>query len=78
MVRMVKCIKLEQELEALEFYHIPGGLGKRIYAEVSKEAWKGWIDFQTKLINENRLNLADEASRKYLKQQLEYYFFNEQ
>ena len=75
---MVNCIKLGQELEGLDFYPIPGELGKRIYAEVSKEAWKGWIDHQTKIINENRLNLADEASRKYLKQQLEYYFFNEQ
>ena len=78
MAHMVNCIKLGQELEGLEFYPLPGDLGKRIYAEVSKEAWKGWIDHQTKLINENRLNLADEASRKYLKQQLEYYFFSGQ
>ena len=77
MTRMVQCIKLGHEAEGLAFYPIPGELGKRIYAEVSKEAWQGWIEHQTKLINENRLNLADEASRKYLKQQLEYYFFSE-
>ncbi len=78
MTHIVKCIKLGQDLEGLSFPPIPGELGKRIYDNVSKEAWQGWIEQQTKIINENRLNLTDEASRKYLKQQLEYYFFGGQ
>ncbi|MDQ5921330.1 MAG: hypothetical protein QG673_1388 [Pseudomonadota bacterium] len=76
MARIVKCIKLEQELEGLDFPPLPGDLGKRVYDSVSKEAWQGWINHQTMIINENRLNMADEASRKYLRQQLEYYFFD--
>lgn len=76
MARMVKCIKLQQELEGLDFPPLPGDLGKRVYDSVSKEAWQGWINHQTMIINENRLNMADEASRKYLRQQLEYYFFD--
>lgn len=76
MSRMVQCIKLGQESEGLDFAPLPGELGKRLYDSVSKEAWQGWLSHQTMLINENRLNLADEASRKYLRQQLEYYFFS--
>ncbi len=75
MVRMVHCIKYDEELEGLEHYPIPGELGKKIYEQVSKQAWQEWIEHQTKIINENRLNLADESSRKYLRQQLEYFLF---
>jgi len=74
---MVNCIKLGQELEGLDFAPIPGELGQKIYAQVSKEAWQGWLKQQTMIINENRLNLSDEAARKYLRQQLEFYFFSD-
>ena len=75
MTRMVNCIKLGVEAEGLDFPPLPGELGQRIFDEVSKEAWQGWLKQQTMIINENRLNLAEEASRKYLRQQMEYYFF---
>ncbi|MBP9743061.1 MAG: oxidative damage protection protein [Burkholderiales bacterium] len=76
MAHMVKCIKLGEELEGLDHPPLPGELGQRLYSSVSKEAWQGWLNHQTMIINENRLSLADEASRKYLRQQLEYYFFS--
>ena len=75
MARMVKCIKLGREAEGLDLPTVPGELGKRIYENVSKEAWQGWIKFQTMLINENRLNLADAKARKYLVEQMEKHFF---
>jgi len=52
-------------------------LGQRIWENVSKEAWAGWISHQTMLVNENRLNLADIRARKYLAQQMENYFFGD-
>jgi Fe-S cluster biosynthesis and repair protein YggX len=75
MTRTVQCIKLQREAEGLDFPPYPGELGKRIYENVSKEAWKGWLGHQTMLVNENRLNLADARARKYLAQQMEAYFF---
>jgi len=48
---------------------------KRIFENVSKEAWAGWLKHQTMLVNENRLSLADPQARKYLAQQTEAYFF---
>lgn len=77
MTRTVQCIKLGAELEGLDFQPIPGELGQRIYDSVSKEAWQGWLGQQTMIINENRLNLADESARRYLRSQLEFYFFGE-
>jgi Fe-S cluster biosynthesis and repair protein YggX len=72
---MVNCIKLEREAEGLDFPPVPGELGQRIYANVSKEAWQQWVRHQTMLINENRLNLADARARKYLAEQMEKHFF---
>ncbi|MCS6996566.1 MAG: oxidative damage protection protein [Casimicrobiaceae bacterium] len=75
MARMVKCIKLGREAEGLDYPPYPGELGRRIYENVSKEAWQAWLRHQTMLINEYRLGLADPRARKYLAEQMEKYFF---
>jgi Fe-S cluster biosynthesis and repair protein YggX len=77
MARMVNCVKLGKEAEGLDFPPVPGDLGKRLWENVSKEAWAGWLKHQTMLVNENRLNLADVRARKYLLQQMEKHFFGE-
>lgn len=77
MARTIHCVKLQREGEQLDFPPYPGALGKRIFEQVSKEAWKGWVDYQKMLINENRLNLADIKSRKYLEQEMEKHFFGD-
>jgi Fe-S cluster biosynthesis and repair protein YggX len=75
MTRTVHCIKLNQEAEGLDFPPVPGELGKKIYLQVSKQAWADWLKHQTMLVNEYRLNLSDLRARKYLTQQLEAHFF---
>ena len=75
MPRMVKCIKLGREAEGFEVPPYPGELGRRIYENVSKEAWKQWLEQKKMLVNENRLNLADKKARDYLAQQMERHFF---
>ena len=77
MSRMVNCVKLGREAEALERPPIPGALGQRIFENVCKEAWQQWVRYQTMLINENRLNLMDVRARQYLAGQMENYFFGE-
>jgi Fe-S cluster biosynthesis and repair protein YggX len=77
MARTVNCVKLGREAEGLDFPPMPGPLGKRLFENVSKEAWQQWIKLQTMIINENRLNLADAAHRKYLSEQVEKHFFGE-
>jgi Fe-S cluster biosynthesis and repair protein YggX len=77
MSRKILCIKLGTEAEGLDFPPYPGALGTKIYENVSKEAWTGWIKQQTMLVNENRLNLADARARQYLMQQTEKHFFGD-
>ena len=77
MARTVQCVHLKKEAEGLAFLPYPGELGKRIYDNVSKEAWAAWLKHQTMLVNENRLNLADQRARQYLARQMERFFFGE-
>jgi Fe-S cluster biosynthesis and repair protein YggX len=77
MARMVNCVKLGREAEGLDRPPYPGALGQRIFENVSREAWQGWLKFQTMQVNENRLNLADAAARKFLATMMEKYFFGE-
>ncbi len=78
MSRMVQCVKLNKEAEGLEFPPYPGELGTKIWQSVSKEAWSNWVQIQTRIVNENRLNLADSRSRKYLAEQMKQYLFEDQ
>ena len=75
MARRVQCVLLKREAEGLDYLPYPGELGKRIYDNVSKEAFEAWKKHQTMLVNENRLNLADARARQYLARQMENFFF---
>lgn len=77
MTRMVQCVKLRREAEGLDRQPYPGDLGKRIFDEVSKQAWQDWLRHQTMLINENRLSPMDPKARKFLEEQMENFFFGE-
>ena len=75
MARMVHCVKLNKDAPGLGYPPVPGELGKRIWANVSKEAWDGWVRLQTMMINEYGLNCADPKVRARLMAQCENYFF---
>ncbi|MDB9752202.1 oxidative damage protection protein [Gammaproteobacteria bacterium] len=75
MSRSVNCIKLNKEAEGLSTLPYPGDLGKRIYQQVSQEAWKMWLGHQTMLINEYRLTPIEPKARKFLEEEMEKYFF---
>jgi Fe-S cluster biosynthesis and repair protein YggX len=77
MTRMVNCVKLGKEAEGLKAPPYPGELGKRIYLNVSQEAWNLWLRHQTMLINEYRLTPVDPKARKFLEEEMERYFFGE-
>lgn len=75
MARKVHCIKLGREAEGLEYPPYPGELGRRIFDNVSKEAWAQWLAHQTTLINERRLSPMDPKARAFLEREMEAYFF---
>ena len=76
MSRMVNCVKLGKEAEGLKRPTYPGELGKRIWENVSQEAWDMWMKQQTMLINEYRLSPIDPKARKFLEEEMEKFFFN--
>lgn len=75
MSRMVQCVKLEKEAEGLDRPTYPGDLGKRIFDNVSKEAWQQWLGHQTMLINEYRLTPIEPKAREFLETEMEKFFF---
>ncbi len=77
MSRVVHCVKLNREAEGLDRPTYPGELGKRIFENVSKEAWQQWLRQQTILLNEYRLSPMDPKARKFLEEQMEKFFFGE-
>ena len=77
MSRMVKCVKLGKETEGLDYPTYPGDLGKRIYENVSKEAWQMWLKHQTMIINEYRINPMDPKARKFVEEEMEKFFFGD-
>ena len=77
MTRMVNCIKLGKEAEGLERLTYPGELGKKIFENVSKEAWGGWVQHQTMLLNEYRLTPVNPKDRKFLEEEMDKFFFGD-
>lgn len=75
MTRMVQCQMLKKELPGLAFQTYPGELGKRIFENISAQAWQDWLKHQTMLINENRLSPIEPAHRKYLEGEMEKFLF---
>ena len=77
MTRKVQCIALGKEADGLPFQPYPGELGKRIFENVSQQAWQKWLAHQTMLINEMRLSPVNREHRKFLEREMEKYFFGE-
>ncbi|HFC29854.1 MAG TPA: oxidative damage protection protein, partial [Oceanospirillales bacterium] len=75
MTRMVNCVLLKREAEGLERATYPGELGKKIFENVSKEAWGNWVKQQTILMNEYRLSPINPKDRKFLEEEMDKFFF---
>jgi Fe-S cluster biosynthesis and repair protein YggX len=76
--RKVFCVKFQKEMEGLSEAPFDGHpLGQRIYENVSKEAWKMWVDHMKMIMNEYRLNLGTKEAQEFLLKQMEDYFFGE-
>ena len=75
MSRTVFCQKLNVEAPGLAFQTWPGELGKRIFDNISQQAWDQWVNHQTMLINEYRLNPMDPKAKELIVGELEKFLF---
>ncbi len=74
---MVQCAKLNKEAEGLDRQPYPNELGKRIFENVSKEAWKLWVAHSTMLVNEYRIDVSSKSGTEMLLKQAESFFFGD-
>ncbi|MEB3766802.1 oxidative damage protection protein [Acinetobacter sp. MD2] len=77
MSRHVFCRKYQQDLDGLDFAPFPGAKGQEFFETISKQAWQEWLKHQTTLINEKRLNVFDVDAKKFLEEQREKFFSND-
>lgn len=75
MTHTVHCQKLGKDLPGLDQAPYPGELGQKIYENISKQAWELWINQQTMLINEYRLQLIDKEARQFLEKEMQRFLF---
>ena len=72
--RMVMCRKLGKMLPGLPKPPYKNALGKKIYEEVSKEAWDQWLRESVKIINTYRVDLASKQGQEFMFKQTAVYF----
>ena len=72
--RTVHCKKLGRDLPGLARPPYKNDLGKRIYEEISKEAWDQWLKDSVKYINTYRVDLATTEGQSFMFKQAAVYF----
>ncbi|WAJ70143.1 oxidative damage protection protein [Catenovulum adriaticum] len=75
MSRTVYCQHLKKEADGLDFQLYPGEIGKRIFDNISKEAFGLWQKKQTMLINEKKMSMMNPDDRKFLEQAMVDFLF---
>jgi Fe-S cluster biosynthesis and repair protein YggX len=69
--RNVLCSRYKKTLPGLEKAPFGGDLGRRIYENVSAQAWREWKEeMQIKVLNEYRLNMADSKDYQVMLDQM--------
>lgn len=76
--RMVKCIKLGEELPGLSAPPSPTELGMKVFENVSEKAWKEFLEHFKMVINEYRLDLTSPMADQIFEQKMQEYFFGDE
>ena len=76
--RKVFCVKFQREMPGLDEVPFEGHpLGQKVFEQVSKEAWKLWLERMKMIMNEYRLNLGTAEAQQFLIDQMDQFFFGE-
>jgi len=75
--RTVFCVKLQRQLPGLDAPPWPGELGKRIFENVSVDAWRQWEDRMKMILNEYRLMPFQKEAQELVAKHMEEFFFGE-
>ena len=75
--RIVKCIKLGVQLPGLDAPPTPTELGKKVFENVSKQAWQEFLEYFKMVVNEYRLDLTSTMADEVFEQKINEYFFSD-
>ena len=77
MPRMVNCVKLGREAEAMKYKPFNDEFGQKLFENVSQEAWKMWLEHSKMIVNEYRLDLTSPRGQAILLEEADKFFFGE-
>lgn len=75
MSRTIFCTFLKKEAIGQDFQIYPRDIGRRIYDDISQEAWSLWLNKQTMLINEKKLSMIHHEDRALLEREMIQFLF---
>ncbi|QJC30022.1 oxidative damage protection protein [Enterobacteriaceae endosymbiont of Plateumaris sericea] len=75
MSREIFCIFYKCKMKGLDHYIYPEYIGQIIFNQISEKAWNKWLNKQTKLINENNLNMMNKKHFNFLKKNMINFLF---
>jgi len=70
-------VLVDWEMPGLDEPPFDNDLGRKVYDNVSQEAWRMWMEHCKMLLNEYRLNPARREDQEVIVRQMEQYFFGE-
>ena len=73
----VFCLRYQKNMPALNKPPFPGKDGDYVFQNLSAQAWREWLDEQTRLVNEQQLNPLEAEARSFLRRQLFLYINNQ-
>jgi Fe-S cluster biosynthesis and repair protein YggX len=78
MTSLIHCRLLGSKKNQLQYCPFPGAIGKHIQKHYSQEAWTLWLNEQTKILNEQKLNPLDPDAKAKLMDAMTKFFDFEQ
>ena len=69
--------KVSERAAGLDTQPWPGELGKRVFENVSAQAWKLWEERMKMILNEYRLMPWQKEAQELIARQMEDFFFGE-
>lgn len=74
MTTLMHCRLLGDGQHRLQYCPFPGPIGQHIQQHYSQEAWSLWLNEQTKLLNEEKLNPLDPSTKARVTQAMSVFF----
>lgn len=74
MSEIVSCIRCRKDGPKIAWPPYPGEVGAKIVASVCQNCWPEWLDMQTRIINEYRLNVLNPEHQQMVADQCLIFF----